>query len=308
MNAVNGKMLVVAALLLTARAAVMAVVPACAADDKQPSRFIRLDVGPDKQAVALRTAIVSYASSKDKRSGPTVDLVAAIHVADAAYYERLNREFQSYDAVLYELVTAEKTKPPKRGDPPSNHPLSMLQNGMKNFLKLEHQLGHIDYAQKNMVHADMTPEEFARSMQARGENAWTMLARMAGYAMAQQNQVGGGQEAGQLLSALFDKDRALALKRVLAKQFAESDDLLASMEGPNGSTLIAGRNQTALKVLRKELDAGKQKLAIFYGAAHMGDFAKRLHDDFGLSPVETRWITAWDLQGGARKDGDPLGK
>jgi hypothetical protein len=270
---------------------------------------MRLVLDAEKRPVALQSAIVRFApAKKGDRAAPTVDLIAAIHIADAAYYERLNREFRDYDAVLYELVTAEKSKPPKRADPPNNHPLSMLQNGMKDFLKLEHQLGHIDYAQKNMVHADMSPEEFSRSMRDRGENAWTMLARMIGYAMARQEQVGGGQEAGLLLAAMFDKDRALAVKRVLAKQFAESDDMLASLEGPNGSTLIAGRNQTALKVLRKEIDAGKRKLAVFYGAAHMNDFAKRLRDDFGLSPVETRWIDAWQLQPGARKDGDPLDK
>jgi hypothetical protein len=299
--------------LLVFTVALMAVRIAAGEPTRQPAdgaekpRFIRLLLDEQQRPVALQTAVVTCAA-KGERSGPRVDLVAAIHVADAAYYERLNREFQEYDAVLFELVTADKTKAPRRGDPPSNHPLSMVQNGIKDFLKLEHQLAHVDYAQKNMVHADMTPEEFSLSMQQRGETAWTMLARMAGYAMTQQDQVGGGREAGQLLSALFDKDRALAMKRVLAKQFAESDDLLASMEGPRGSTLIAGRNQTALKVLRKELDAGKRKLAIFYGAAHMNDFVKRLDDDFGLQPVATRWITAWNLKGGARKDGDPLDK
>ena len=53
------------------------------------------------------------------------------------------------------------------------------------------------------------------------------------------------------------------------------------MEGPKGSTLISGRNKVALDVLRKEIAAGKKKIAIFYGAGHMPDFQKRLRDDFG---------------------------
>jgi hypothetical protein len=48
-------------------------------------------------------------------------------------------------------------------------------------------------------------------------------------------------------------------------------------------------------VLRKELSAGKKKVAVFYGAAHMPDFQKRLHDEFNMSPVNTRWLTAWDM-------------
>ena len=39
-------------------------------------------------------------------------------------------------------------------------------------------------------------------------------------------------------------------------------------------------------MLRKELAAGKKKIAIFYGAGHMPDLQKRLHDDFAMKPVE----------------------
>jgi hypothetical protein len=49
-------------------------------------------------------------------------------------------------------------------------------------------------------------------------------------------------------------------------------------------------------VLRKELAAGKSKIAIFYGAGHMPDLQKRLRDDFGMKPVGTRWLAAWNLQ------------
>jgi hypothetical protein len=69
------------------------------------------------------------------------------------------------------------------------------------------------------------------------------------------------------------------------------------LEGPGGSTLISGRNAIALKVLRKQIDDGKRKIAIFYGGGHMPDMDKHLRDDFGLVPVETRWLTAWDLKG-----------
>src|SRR5688572_7108223 len=36
-------------------------------------------------------------------SGQTVDLIGAVHIADAAYYHVLNQRFDSYDSVLFEL-------------------------------------------------------------------------------------------------------------------------------------------------------------------------------------------------------------
>ncbi len=113
--------------------------------------------------------------------------------------------------------------------------------------------------------------------------------------MTRQGESTGGASNGQLLLALFDKNRTLALKRILAEQFEDSEGSLMALEGPAGSTLISGRNQVALEVLRKEIAAGKAKIAIFYGAAHMPDFQTRLRAEFGLVPVSTRWLVAWNL-------------
>ncbi len=258
--------------------------------------FLRLLRDRDKHPLRLETAIVRYAPLDRNRPSPTVDLVAAIHVADPAYYRQLNREFEGYDVVLYELVAAEEASVPRPGSPRGNNPLSMIQNGIKDVLDLQFQLDGIDYTRKNMVHADMSPEQFAQSMKKRGETPLGMAARIMGYALARQNQPADAGADVQLLAALLNKDRAKAMKRVAAEQFVENGDVLTALEGPNGSTLVSGRNQVALDVLRKEIAAGKKKIAIFYGAGHMPDLARRLRDGFGLSPVETRWLTAWDLK------------
>jgi len=98
------------------------------------------------------------------------------------------------------------------------------------------------------------------------------------------------------LAALFDDNRTLALKRFFAEQFENSEGSWVALEGRTGSTLISGRNQVAIDVLRREIAAGKKKIAIFYGAAHLADFQKRLHAEFGLTPVNTRWLAAWNLR------------
>jgi hypothetical protein len=208
----------------------------------------------------------------------------------------LNREFRNYDAVLYELIAPEDASVPRPGESGGNHPLTLLQNGMTDILELEFQLKAVDYTQANMVHADMSPVQFAEAMKQRGESVLTLLTRMFGYALARQGESAKGVSGEQLLLALFDKNRSLALKRLLAEEFTGGEDTLAALDGPTGSTLISGRNQIALKALRRELAAGKVKIAIFYGAAHIPDLQNRLRTEFGLKPVAARWLVAWNLK------------
>jgi hypothetical protein len=295
-------MLSVRAKLIASIVLLCAVRPVAVACADQPQggaaagRFLRLTRDKNDVPLALETAIVRCAPAAIGRRSPTVDLVAAVHIAEKSYYQRLNRELASYDVVLYELVAREEFKVPSAAGHGSDHPITILQNGMKDLLGLEFQLQGIDYARKNMVHADMSPDQFAESMHKHNETLMTMVLRMLGYAMTRPDEPNGGGGGGQLLLALFDKNRTVALRRVVAEQFEDSEGSFAALEGRNGSTLISGRNQVALQVLRKELAAGKTKIAIFYGAAHMPNFQTRLRADFGLVPVSTRWLVAWNLK------------
>ena len=86
------------------------------------------------------------------------------------------------------------------------------------------------------------------------------------------------------------------VKRVLAEQIEDVEGSLLAIEGPEGSTLVSGRNKAALEVLRKQIAGGKKKIAIFYGAAHMSDFQRRLREEFHLAPSSTRWLAAWKME------------
>ncbi|NBS33879.1 MAG: hypothetical protein EBS83_14020, partial [Planctomycetia bacterium] len=90
--------------------------------------------------------------------------------------------------------------------------------------------------------------------------------------------------------------RELRLRRILAEQFSDMDVLTSAFGGEDGSSLITDRNAAALAVLNAQLRQGEKSLAIFYGAAHMDDFDRRLRIDFGLEPQETAWLEAWDLR------------
>ena len=285
-----------ALLLATCAVAVAEQARNLSGETRQKSEFLRLVRDASDTPVVMQAAIVRFAPSDGGRKGPTVDLIAAVHLADKDYYEQLNREFKTYDVVLYEMVAPKGTKIPKGGGDAGGNPVAMIQLAMKNILALEFQLEQIDYTPKNMVHADMSPEEFANSMRKKGETAWTMLMRMLKYALSQQNKKAGKTSDAELLMALFNKDRALLLKRLMAEQFQDMEGMLGALSGPDGSTIVTERNKVVLKVLGQQIAAGKRKIAIFYGAGHMSDIKKRLSDDFGLVPIRTRWVTAWDMK------------
>lgn len=268
--------------------------------DEDGPRFIRLRRDDQDRPLAMETAVVSY--SGPKYPGVVVDLVGAVHVGDKSYYSELNKLFESYDVLLYELVAPEGTKIPKEGRTEGNaHPIAALQNGMKSILELEHQLECVDYTKKNFVHADMSPAEFAKTMTNRGESFMQMFLRMMGHGMAQQaiaEKKGGdsGSADMAILMALFSRDRARQLKIAMAQQFEDLEGQMAIFDGPDGSTIITERNKKAFEVLKAQLAEGKKKIGVFYGAGHLPDMEKRLADDFGLKRDKEQWIVAWTLE------------
>jgi hypothetical protein len=268
---------------------------AAAAQKAAATRFLRVLRSDRGEPIAMETSIARYVPKSAGPEGLVVELVSAVHVGEGSYYAALNKAFEGFDVVLYELVAPEGTRVPKGGGNPRGV-VSGLQNGMKDMLNLEFQLNEVDYTRDNFVHADMSPEDFAKAMADRGESIWGLMFRMMGQAMAQQAANKNAPSDFEVLMALFDRNRALKLKRILAGQFENLEFVTTALSGPDGSTLIEGRNQAALKVLKKQIDAGKRKIAIFYGAGHMPDFEKRLVADFGLKLDTERWVEAWNLR------------
>jgi len=87
----------------------------------------------------------------------------------------------------------------------------------------------------------------------------------------------------ELLIALLSKNRAREMKRLLAVNMSAVENTLSTLEAGNGTVILTERNLVALKVLNKTLkDSKNKKIAIFYGAAHMPDMARRLKKDMGF--------------------------
>ena len=274
------------------------------AADARPA-FLRLVRDDEGEPVSLDTAIVEYREPRDaageagRRRPLQVDLVAAVHVGGADYYETLDRMFADYDAVLYELVAPPNARVPKPGRRPSGA-IGSAQQGLKSMLGLEFQLESVDYAADNFVHADLSPKEFDAAMARRGESWWSMFTKLMRESMARADRGQGGGDVGfgDLFGVLFGSgpERQVRLRRMMAEQFTDMEVLTAAFGGEDGSTLITDRNAACLRVLRDEITKGRRRIAIFYGAAHMDDFDERLRADFGLQPGEPVWVEAWDLR------------
>jgi hypothetical protein len=156
---------------------------------------------------------------------------------------------------------------------------------------------HVDYTKENLLHAGMSPDDFAKSMSDRGESWASTFFRMMGAGIAQQSklQAQGKSMEVDMLAALFSDNREEALKRLMAEQFEDVEGMMSALDGPQGSTLITERNKVALKKLSEQIAAGKKRIGIFYGAGHLKDMQQRLLDEFHLKQTGQEWLTAWNL-------------
>ena len=274
----------------------LAVAVGVRAEEKEAAEHMRF-VEDDDGAARLETVVVKMTGP----SGVQVDLVGAVHVADAAYFEALNERFKGYDAVLYELVGS-----PEKGKPLGNRAVAndarlgwigTLQQKMKEALKLEGQLEKIDYTAANFVHADMGMEEFQKTQETKQETFLGLWLK----AMAAQQSVGSSEAAGNdlasvmvLMQILMKKDGSDDLKRLIGREFDQVESIMSGLEAGGGTVIIGERNRVALEVMAAQIAVGKKRLAIFYGAGHFPDMQKRL-EAMGFKKSGEEWLAAWSV-------------
>lgn len=261
------------------------------AKDPNSTKFIR--VHRDDKNVRLQTGVTTYV-----KDGVSVDLIGAIHIADAKYYTQLNKEFTNYESLLFEMVGGDKLKAGKNGDKADDVKkeakdpmMAMLGNvyGMVGkFLNLQGQKEGIDYKPKNFVHADLSLKDFEKLQAEKGES-------LLGFALqnAQNGAKPGAKQPNmqKLLTAMLSGNSNM-MKLELVDTLGGAGDQVAGMMGE--SVIIGDRNAACLKVLDEQVKAGKKKVGIFYGAAHFPDMEKDMLKA-GYKKTGHRWLTAWDI-------------
>lgn len=290
-----------------------------AAEASPPNQFLRVTKDDAGKPLAMQTAITRY---RPKEGDLVVDLIGAVHIGEAEYYQTLNNQFEHYDVVLYELVAPQGTRVPAGGKKRSAVPQSPLdvvgfmQHQAQSTLGLESQLEKVDYQKPNFTHADLSPTEMGEKMTERGDTPLTLGLSAFAEMMRNQNKAAakaakrvelGEEESSNSLTELNPENLMellndpLKLKLMMASQFTESGVMEAGLGVSLNQLIVTDRNEAAMKVLQKEIVNGKKKIAIFYGAAHMPDFEKRLSEGFGLTSTKQIWVDAWDLTKAGKK-------
>lgn len=150
--------------------------------------FMRFKTGT---AGELQTAVVSY-----RKKFPwsllqpflQVDLVSTIHIADKEYFAMLQKELESYDCVLYEMVASRESLESRR-DPSAAARLKstqsrgfsiigFIQRQMARLLMLDFQLDCLNYQPQNWYHADLDFETFKLLQLEKGESFFTFARDM----------------------------------------------------------------------------------------------------------------------------------
>lgn len=238
--------------------------------------------------MALQTATTRYS-----KNDIHVDLIGAVHIADEAYYKKLNDSFKAYPVLLFEMVGGEQLgqgRPlpvKKEGAEGASSSLSFLNtvfDTMQKVLDLSGQKDHIDYTAKNFLHADLTLKEFQTLQESRKES-------LLSFAIKQSLKEDPGSQPSSigLLVALITRNPD-KLKLQLIDTLGEGDNQMAAMTGEN--VIINDRNIKCLEVMQQQVDAGVKNIGIFYGAAHFPDMEARLQK-LGFKQTQQTWIDAW---------------
>ena len=271
------------------KAAVIAGMILAAGDDGLAGDFIRIK--ETDEVAKLQTAVFGY-----EKDGVRVDLIGAIHLADASYYQFLNRYFENYGVLLFEMVGGEgfgRGKQPlvlenvEEGEDELSG-LRVIYGSLERALGLAGQMAVVDYTKQNFVHADLTMKEFSDLQAEQGESLLGFMIR-AGIAAERPKR---DPDTIRLMRGILS-GRSDLVKLEMMHTMAEGDTQIDSLSGEN--VIIDERNAKALRVMETEIEKGETKLGIFYGAAHFPDMERRLID-LGFKRVSTKWLTAWRVE------------
>jgi|GEM_PF-364365 len=262
-------------------------------DPEAPAKDAFLRFTKEGARPGLQAAVLHYV----KAGAPRVDLVGAVHAADAAYFRETQRWLDRVDVVLYEMVKPKDSKPWERAEDASRpeSAVTAFQKALARLFDLTFQLERIDYRRAHFVHADMTAEEFTAAGGAgMTKEAEGMLARVKPLLAMAEAAMRPPADASPERRASAERMRANVkemLARMLGSVGSNAGRLLGG--GEAGDLIIGQRDEVVMRRL-DELPPGLSSVAIFYGAAHLSDLEKRLVER-GYARAGGRWVTAWDV-------------
>ena len=217
-----------------------------------------------------------------RKAGSTdVDLIGAIHAAEPAYYQELKRDLSNASLVLYEGVTDENQ--PRFTDAQREKAMNKsAYNRLANTHGLVSQHRGIPYAQKHYRNCDMSFQQMQQTLQheiAQGGSKGNAAQQAYNELNSVNSAVRGNNFMINTAISLIGSSHALKSRTrfmLVSMGAGKSEDHCSS---PRLQTLmIQDRNAHVITELQKTLrkEPNQRRIALFFGAAHLPDFEKRL--------------------------------
>lgn len=229
-----------------------------------------------------------------------VDLVSAVHIADAGYFAEVQRWLDAADLVLYEGISRDGGPPEPQAEDQEN-PVRRIQRMLGRMLDLSFQLDEVRYDRPHFVHADLTLKDLAA---VSAEGAGDAPEAEESGPLAALGPMGKMLErAGPMLESLLAQQMEnpaarRTLKRTLAQALmgADMDQTLAMLPAEARELILHRRNEVVVQRVAQLAPKNKGSIAIFYGAAHMSGIEKDLVERLGYRRGGARWLRAWDMR------------
>ena len=275
-------------------------------------RFAQPAAEPGGAPGGLQVALAHFVHPD---GGPRVDLVGAVHIADAAFFRAVQRWIDGCDVVLYEGVkkegqTAADFQKPAEGAP---NPIRGLQQKLAGWFDLRFQLDAIEYDRPHFVHADLTEAQLMAGSQGtdgdeQGGNAAPALPEVPGLPRDISQLTTMLQQVGPMLDMLFSQSPEMrtGLKRVFAQVMGRPEAMASFLQAGTPLADLVLHRRNAVVIERLQETVAKQRsgsIAIFYGAAHMADLEKTLVEKLGYRRAGGRWLEAWAIEAGPMPQG-----
>jgi hypothetical protein len=289
--------------------------------------FIRGQETPEKQS-ALQTLSAEFKPASG--NGPSIWLIGVAHLGSSEYYKAIQKRLDSQSRVLFEGVGAEKLQQGQKLDSAGG-----IQTQLAKSLGLEFQLDAIDYKRPHFVNCDLTVDGLQNAVSERSEKRTNARPNTGETSPAGTKEKEPGKN-GLKLPEKVDNETFSALMDAIHGE-GEMAESLGALVGLMGSTpemrettklmliealgqageiidiakaaspdikdlfevLITERNEEVIRQLKAQLPklAGGQSIAVFYGAAHMDEIAKRLTSQLNYQPATREWDTAFTADG-----------
>ncbi|KAL9265549.1 hypothetical protein AKJ16_DCAP14152 [Drosera capensis] len=161
-------------------------------ESRSATEFLRFKVGVNGEGEGeLQTAVVGFRKRfpwSILRPFLKVDLVSTIHIADKEYFDTLQKQLESYDCVLFEMVISKEGLENDKGFAAARRLkssrtqgfsiLGFVQKQMAKLMSLEFQLDGLNFEAGNFYHADLDFETFQAQQLKRGESMMTLARDM----------------------------------------------------------------------------------------------------------------------------------